>query len=95
MPDSIFQIEAEEDTWIGHKKDERVFKRNVNGAPVVWTGETRFERVLPDGTWNEGRFDWIWVRPGQQVRYQAGRKSYRTPDTLPLVWNAWDETKKV
>ena len=35
------------------------------------------------------------MRPGQQVRYQAGRKRYHTPDTLPLVWNAWDEKKKV
>ena len=53
MPDTFYQIEAEEDTWIGHKKDERVFKRNINGAPVAWTGETRFERVLPEGTWKE------------------------------------------
>ncbi len=52
MPDPFYQIKAVEDTWIGHKKDNKVFKRNANGSPVSWTGETRFERVLPDGTWN-------------------------------------------
>ncbi len=95
MPDPFYQIKAVEDTWIGHKKDNKMFKRNANGSLVSWTGETRFECVLPEGTWKEGRFDWIMVRPGVPARYQPGRKSNRTPDTLPLVWNAYTEPKKL
>ncbi len=53
IPDPFYQIKAVEDTWIGHKKDNKVFKRNAIGSPVAWTGETRFERVLPEGTWKE------------------------------------------
>ena len=85
----------EEDTWIGHKRDNKVFKRNANGSPVSWTGETRFECVLPTGTWKKGKFDWIMVRPGVPVRYQAGRYSRRTPDTSVAVWNAYTEPKKL
>ena len=33
------------------------------------------------------------VRPGKPVRYQPGRKSFRTPDALPLVWNSYTESK--
>ena len=94
IPDSFYQIQAVEDTWIGHKKDDKVFKINANGSPVAWTGETRFARVLREGTWKEGQFDLIIVRPGEPVRYQPGRKSFRTPDTLPLVWNSYTESEK-
>ncbi len=34
------------------------------------------------------------VRPGEPVRYQPGRKSFRTPDTLPFVWYSYPEAKK-
>ena len=95
IPDKWYQIPKEEDTWIGHKKDEKVFKWNANGTPVAWTGETRFEKVLPTGTWKEGRFDWIMVRPGNPARYQAGRYSRRTPDTAVEVWNAYSEPMKL
>ncbi len=48
IPDSWYQIPQEEDTWIGHKKDEKVFKWNANGTPVAWTGETRFAIGISD-----------------------------------------------
>ena len=51
--------------------------------------------MLPPGTWKEGRFDWIMVRPGNPARYQPGRYSRRTPDTAVEVWNAYSEPKKL
>jgi hypothetical protein len=95
IPDKFYQIPQEEDTWIGHKKDEQVFRRNANGSPLSWTGETRFERVLTTGTWKQGRFDWVMVRPGNPARFQAGRYSRRTPDTSVEVWNAYSELQKL
>jgi hypothetical protein len=95
IPDKFYQIPKEEDTWIGHKKDEQVFRRNANGSPLSWTGETRFERVLTTGTWKQGRFDWVMVRPGNPARFQAGRYSRRTPDTSVEVWNAYSELQKL
>ena len=71
-----------------------MFNIHADGSPVAWTRGTGFERVLPEGTWKEGKFDWIMVRPGEPVRYQPGRKSFRTPDTLPLVWFSDPEAKK-
>ena len=48
IPDKIFGLSQHEDYWIGHPDDEVIFKKTANGAAILWTGKTRFERVCPE-----------------------------------------------
>ena len=52
---------------------------DAQGAPVPWTGTTRFELVLQPNIFKEKDRNYMWVRPGRKTQYQ---KTTRPPDCL-------------
>ena len=80
-------LETIEDAWCGHDTDAKTLLHPVDGTTLTWTGETLFERILPEPP--RGK-EWC---QGTLVRSRAGSK--RSKDIHPLQWWLLSESARV
>ena len=80
-------LEMVEDAWCGHASDANVLQDPGNGSTLTWTGETHFERILPDPP--RGR-EWC---QGELVKSRKG--SLRNKDVHPLQWWLMSESARL
>ena len=80
-------LEVIEDAWSGHQADAKVLQNPQDGSTLTWTGESHFERILPEPP--SGK-EWC---SGQLIRSRKGSK--RAKDIHPLQWWMMSEAARL
>jgi len=81
------EMETIEDAWSGNASDARILQTPDDGSTLTWTGETLFERVMPQPP--KGK---AWCM-GELVNIRRGTK--RADDVHPLQWWLLSESARI